>query len=198
MMPGTEQSSPKPPHLVLMTTSAMATIFFRGQIARLRKAGFRVTFICNPGSETASLAAEGAEVVPVPMERNISVFRDVVSLWRLWRTLRKLKPDVINVGTPKAGLLGGIAARLAGVQRRIYTLHGLRLETAVGWKHRLLTWTERIACHNAPYVRCVSPSLRERVIALGLVEPRKTYVIGAGSSNGIDCERFSGAPERIS
>jgi lipopolysaccharide/colanic/teichoic acid biosynthesis glycosyltransferase/glycosyltransferase involved in cell wall biosynthesis len=191
-------ASPKPAHLVVMTTSAMATVFFRGQIACLRAAGFRVTFICNPGPQTTFVAAEGAEVVSLPMERNISVFKDMASLWRLWRTLRKLKPDIINVGTPKAGLLGGIAARATGVPRRIYTMHGLRLETATGWKRRLLTWTERIACRNAQYVRCVSSSLRRRAVELSLVEAEKAYVIAAGSSNGIDCERFRSTLERLS
>jgi lipopolysaccharide/colanic/teichoic acid biosynthesis glycosyltransferase len=181
-----------------MTTSALSTIFFRGQIKRLRQAGFRITFICSPGAQTASLVAEGAEVITIPMEREIAVFRDVRSLWKLLLELRKLKPDLINVGTPKAGLLGGIAARLAGVPRRVYTMHGLRFETAEGWKHRLLIWTERIACRNVQYVRCVSPSLRERAIALGVVEPSKAYVVGAGSANGIDCEHFCGTPERIS
>jgi glycosyltransferase involved in cell wall biosynthesis len=192
-----EPATPRPPHLALMTTSALATIFFRGQIARLRRAGFRVSFICNPGPQTASVAAEGADVIPIPMERDIAVFSDLRALWKLWRTLRKIKPDIINVGTPKAGLLGGIAARMAGVPRRIYTLQGLRLETATGWKRRLLTLAERLACRNAQYVRCVSPSLRLKVIGLGLVDPAKAYVVSAGSSNGVDCQRFCPTPEKI-
>jgi lipopolysaccharide/colanic/teichoic acid biosynthesis glycosyltransferase len=188
----------KQPHVTLMTTSALATIFFRGQIARLRQAGFRVSFICNPGPQTAGVAAEGAEIVAIPIERDIAIFKDLRSLWRLWRTLRRIQPDIINVGTPKAGLLGGIAARLAGVRRRIYTLHGLRFETLTGWKRRLLILTERIACGNARYVRCVSPSLREKAVMLGLVDGGKVYVIASGSSNGIDCERFCRAPGKIS
>jgi lipopolysaccharide/colanic/teichoic acid biosynthesis glycosyltransferase len=190
--------TPKHPHLALVVTNAMFTVFFRGQIARLREAGFRVTFICSPGPQTAIMAAEGAEIVTIPMQRDIAPFSDLLSLWRLWRTLRRVQPDVANVGTPKAGLLGGIAARLAGVPRRIYTLHGLRLETATGWKRRLLALTERIACRDAHYVRCVGSSLRNRAIELGLVRPEKIYVVGAGSSNGIDCERFRRTPEKLS
>jgi len=187
----------KQPHLVIVVTSGLITTFFRGQIAHLCQAGFRVTFICKPGPETAAVKAEGAEVIAVPLEREIALLQDARCLWKLWRTLRRLKPDITNVGTPKAGLLGGIAARVAGVRCRIYTIHGLRLETASGWKRRLLTLTERISCANAHHVRCVGPSLRQRAIDLALVNPDKAYVVASGSSNGLDCERFLRTPERI-
>jgi glycosyltransferase involved in cell wall biosynthesis len=185
------------PHLVIVVTSGLITTFFRGQIAALRQAGFRVTFICRRRPEAGPLAAEGCEVITVPMEREIAPFHDLRSLWILWRTLRRLRPDITNVGTPKAGLLGGIAARLAGVPVRIYTIHGLRLETASGWKRKLLTWTERVSCANAHHVRCVGPSLRQRVVELGLADPGKAYVVAAGGANGIDCEQFRRTPERI-
>jgi lipopolysaccharide/colanic/teichoic acid biosynthesis glycosyltransferase len=185
------------PHLALITTSALSTIFFRGQVKRLREAGFRVTFICNPGPQTAALEDEGAEIVPIPMQRDIAPFADLLSLWRLWRTLRRIRPEIINVGTPKAGLLGGIAARMAGVPRRVYTVRGLRLETATGMARRLLMLTERVACRNAQYIRCVSPSLRGRVLELGIADTEKVYVIAAGTSNGIDCERFRRTPQKM-
>ncbi len=180
-----------------MVTVPVSTIFFRGQIARLREAGFRVTFICNPGPETAAVEGEGAEFIAVPMEREISPLKDLRSLWRLWRVLRKIRPDLTNVGTPKAGLLGGIAARMAGVPRRIYTLHGLRLEGARGVKRGILRLMEHISCGCAHYVRCVSPSLRDRAVKLRLVRSERAYVIGAGSANGIDMELFRSTPARI-
>jgi glycosyltransferase involved in cell wall biosynthesis len=186
------------PHLLFVVTAAASAFFFRGQIRYLRDAGFRVSLICSPGPELDELAAEGAEVIPIRMHREIAPFRDFVSLYRLWRTLQRIRPDIINVGTPKAGLLGGIAARLALVPRRIYTLHGLRLETARGWTRRLLLFVEYISCRNAQYVRCVSQSLRERAVQLGVVPPQKAYVIGAGSANGLSGECYEPSPERRS
>ncbi len=185
------------PHLAFIVTAAISTCFFRGQIQWLREAGFRVSFISNPWPHTQWVDVEGAEVISLPMEREIAPFRDLISLWRLWRILRRIRPDIINVGTPKAGLLGGIAARLAFIPRRVYTLHGLRFETASGWKRGLLKLMECISCHNAQYVRCVSPSLRQRAIQLGVLNREKAYVIGAGSANGIDCEHYKITPERI-
>ncbi len=185
------------PHLAFIVTAAMSTWFFRGQIRRLREAGFRVSFISNPWPQTQGAYVEGAEIITLPIEREIAPFRDLISLWRLWRILRRIRPDIINVGTPKAGLLGGIAARLAFIPRRVYTLHGLRFETASGWKHGLLKLMECISCHNVQYVRCVSPSLYQRAIQLGVLDREKAYVIGAGSANGIDCEHYQVTPERI-
>jgi glycosyltransferase involved in cell wall biosynthesis len=186
------------PHLAFVVTAPVSTIFFRGQVAQLRVAGFRVTFIAGPGPQSAAIEAEGGEFIGVPMEREISLPKDVVSLWRLWKVLRRIRPDVTNVGTPKAGLVGGMAARLAGVPMRVYTLHGLRLETATGLKRWLLTWTERIACRNAQSVRCVSPSVRDRAVQLRLVASEKAYVVGRGSSNGVDYELYRQTPERKS
>ena len=78
----------------------------------------------------------------------------------------------------------------------MYTLHGLRLETTTGFKRQLLKAMERIACRNAQYVRCVSASVRDRAVQLGLVAKGKTYVIGAGSANGLDTEYFKSTPAR--
>jgi glycosyltransferase involved in cell wall biosynthesis len=184
-------------HLAFIVTVPVSTIFFRGQVARLLQEGFRVTFISSPGSQSAAMEAEGGEFIGVPMRREISVIQDTISLWRLWRVLRKIRPDVTNVGTPKAGLLGGIAARLAGIPLRVYTLHGLRLETTTGLKRWLLVAMERIACANAQYVRCVSQSVRDRAIQLKLVQEKKSYVVGRGSSNGVDFELFCRTAQRI-
>jgi glycosyltransferase involved in cell wall biosynthesis len=188
---------PRRGHVAMILTSALSAGFFRGQISQLRKAGYQVTLICSPGPQVAEIADEGAEFIAVPMEREISALKDLVSVWRLWWALRRVRPDITNVGTPKAGLLGGLAARIAGIPHRVYTLHGLRLETATGWKRRLLTFMERIACRNAHHVRCVSTSLRDRAMQLKLIREEQAYVIGAGSANGIDTAYFRRTPERL-
>jgi hypothetical protein len=92
------------------------------------------------------------------MDRDIWPAADLKSLARLVGQLRRLTPTLVNAGTTKGGLLGMIAARLAGVPVRIYTLHGLRLATTRGWKRGVLEWTERLAAACAHRVVCVSPS----------------------------------------
>jgi lipopolysaccharide/colanic/teichoic acid biosynthesis glycosyltransferase/glycosyltransferase involved in cell wall biosynthesis len=107
----------------------------------------------------------------------------------------RLRPAIANVGTPKAGLLGGVAAWLCGVPFRYYTLYGLRCETTTGLKRKVLVMSERIACACAHRVICVSESLRQKAIELGVVDASRTVVLGSGSCNGVEAERFAPSPD---
>lgn len=200
MTPGQPSRNEAPPtepwpHLVVLVTHPMtARLLLAGQLRHLSESGFRVTLVTSPGPDLDGLVErEGVEVRMLPMERELSPLRDILACTRLVRLFRRLRPDLVNAGTPKAGLLGMLAARIAGVPVRIYTLRGLRLETARGVKRRLLARSERLACASAHRVLCVSESLRRRAVDLGLVDEAKTAVPGAGSSNGVDGERFQAA-----
>lgn len=174
------------------------TIFLRGQLAYMSKRGFDVTFITSPGNELDSFQeAEGVEVRRVSIMRQIRPWRDIVSLIRLYRAFRFDQPHIVNAGNPKAGLLGMLAAWAARVPVRIYTLHGLRLETTTGLKRRILYVAERIASGCAHRVICISQSVADEYVKLGLVDRKKTTVLGAGSSNGIDAASFAGTHARI-
>ena len=178
--------------LCYITTHAMSAEFLmRGQLAFLREQGFDVTLIASP-HESLSIVAEreGVHVIPVPMEREISPLRDLKALWQLCVALRKLRPQIVNAGTPKAGLLGNLAAWLCRIPVRIYTLRGLRLETTSGLKSRLLNATERLAAACAHQVIAVSHSLRDAYVVRGLTSHSKTAVMRSGSSNGVSVERF--------
>jgi len=122
------------------------------------------------------------------MQREINLPHDVVSLWRLLRTLRQLKPDIVNAATPKAGLLGMLAAFVTRVPIRVYTTMGLRLETSAGVKRFILSIAERITSTCAHRVVCESESLRQVYTRLGLVSAAKMLVLGPG--RGIDADRF--------
>lgn len=184
--------------VVYVVTSPMsAWLLLRGQLTYMREQGFEVHLVCSPGPWLdAAAAREGVFVHRIPMRREIAPLADLVALGRLFRLLRRLRPQVTNVSTPKAGLLAGLAAALARVPSRVYVLRGLRVETASGFRRRLLSLTERVACACADRVVCVSPSLREKAVALGLVARHRTVVIGAGSSNGVDLARFEPTTER--
>lgn len=170
-------------------------MFYQGQLAWLRTQGFEVHFLCAPSQQAREqVEAQGATFHGVAMERAIAPWADLCSLLRIVSLLIRLRPAIINTGTPKAGLLVMIAAALVGVRGRIYTIHGLRLETATGLKRRLFTFIERLVCSLATDVLCVSHSLRDRVGELGLCPPNKARVAAGGSVNGIDVARFS--PDR--
>jgi glycosyltransferase involved in cell wall biosynthesis len=131
--------------------------------------------------------------VTVPMARGMDPARDLAALAALVRILRTLQPDIVDASTPKAGLLLMLAATLTRVPCRIHTLRGLRFETMTGSGRAVLTGTTRLTCALAHRVLCVSPSLRRRAIALGVVPAHKAMVLGMGS--GVDLARFSATPE---
>ena len=174
--------------ILFAVTSSVSLGFLRGHVGLLSGRGWRTGVSAaptTPGQLQTFAAQEQASAFPVPMEREISLGADLKALVTMYRTLRAFRPTVTNVGTPKAGLIGGLAATAARVPVRIYTLHGLRMETAQGNKRRLLQTTERLAMASAHRIVCVSPSLRDRVNELGLAPAHKTVVLGAGSPNGV-------------
>jgi glycosyltransferase involved in cell wall biosynthesis len=185
------------PRLLFGLTISKSVAFYFGLYGYLREQGFDVSVTSSEGSELDLASKEGASAFAIPIQREISLRHDLVSLWLVWRLIRKIRPDITIFGTPKAGLLGGIAARMAGVPHRIYTLHGLRLETTTGCKRKLLVLAERVACFCADRVHCVSPSLRKRAIELGVVGPDKAEVVGAGTCAGVDTARFNATPEAL-
>ena len=127
-------------------TDSMSTVLMRGQLAYLKTAGFDPALLSSPGKELEEIGRrEGYPVFGVAMRRDISPLSDLRSLFEILRLLRRIKPVICNSGTPKAGLLVGLAAWLTRVPCRVYTLRGLRLETAKGVKRMILTITERAA-----------------------------------------------------
>jgi len=181
-----------PPTIVVGVTSPQTCLVLGARLRTLAQAGFRVLLVSGPGELLDSTAEqEGIERIAIPMHRQIAPLPDAVSLLRLWRLLVRRRPDLVEFSTPKAGLLGTMAAMLCRVPRRVYMLRGLKCETASGVKRRLLFAAERLAAACAHVVLCNSASLRDEALALGIAPARKLHLLGEGSSNGVDIERFS-------
>jgi glycosyltransferase involved in cell wall biosynthesis len=180
------------PRIVVGITNAQTCLVLGDRLRALREEGFRVTLVSSPGELLTSTAArEGVESIAIPMHREIAPLADLVSLMRLWWLLYRLKPEMTEFSTPKAGLLGSIAAMLCGVPARVYCLRGLKLETCTGLKHRILLATERVAAACSHVVLCNSDSLRNRALDLAVAPEAKLRLLGSGSSNGVDIRRFS-------
>jgi len=174
--------------LVHITTAPVALwAFFGGQIGYMKARGFDVHAISSPGETLERFAQrEDIPVCPVAMPRRVTPMHDLVALARLWRCLRRLGPQIVHAHTPKAGLLGMIAAWLARVPVRIYHIHGLPLTTATGCKRLLLRCSEKVSCRLAHQVFCVSHSMREIAVREALCPARKIKVLVNGSANGVD------------
>jgi lipopolysaccharide/colanic/teichoic acid biosynthesis glycosyltransferase len=184
--------------LLYVATSDRFWGFLEGQASYARARGFEIHAASSPGPALEDFAArERAAAWPVPMTRGLTPLRDLAALRRLCRLVRELGPAVVHAHTPKAGLLGMVAARWGRVPVRVYTLHGLVWQTRRGWRRRLLVALERLACRLSTQVLAVSASVRQRAIEAGLSPPGKIAVPGpGGSANGLDFQRFDPAGVR--
>ena len=181
--------------MVLTTVPQTMVAFFPRQLSLLAEEGFDVHAVSSPGAELDRLGAScGVTTHGIPMERPVSPRRDLVSLFRLVRLMVKLRPHIVHVHTPKAGLLGMIAATLAGVPVRLYTVHGLPLLTRTGLLRRILETAERLSSALSTRTYFVSNSLRREVIGLKLCPEQKAVTLGAGSCSGVDLNRFCPGP----
>jgi glycosyltransferase involved in cell wall biosynthesis len=136
----------------------------------LRQAGHEVHFCCSPGDLLDALEEEDFPVFPLPIARNYDLIKHLVSLWRLCRFLRRTSFDIIHTHTPVAGLIGRVAARLAGVPFVVYTAHGFYFHEGMNPPvRRLFVSLERFGGRLSDLVLVQSEedyreALRERIV----------------------------------
>lgn len=177
----------------MATVAASINGLMRGWLRYLSERGVEVHTICAAGRELEQVCErEGITAAhEIPMTRRITPWADLVALRRLVKLMRRERYDLVHASTPKGGLLGMVAAWLAGVPARVFTLRGLPLTASEGFKRRLLWWSDWLTMRLAQRVTAISPSLRDEAVALRLCPREKIRVIHLGSSNGIDTERFT-------
>jgi len=181
--------------LVHVAPHPMYFSFLTGQISYMKAHGLAVHVIASPDPLLDALAVrEQIPVHSVAIDRRIAPLHDLVSIARLYRELRALRPEIVHSHTPKGGLVGMSAAWLARVPVRIAHNDGMPILTARGVKRMLLWCSEKVTGMLAHRVLYVSHSNRRIAVALRLCPERKARVILGGSVNGIDAlERFNPA-----
>ncbi|MDB5203134.1 MAG: hypothetical protein JWQ27_2543 [Ferruginibacter sp.] len=154
--------------------------------------GFDVIMISADGKELPlALANETCPHIIVPMTRKITPFQDLNCIWQLVKIFRKEKPDIVHTETPKAGLVGMIAAWIAGVKIRIHTVAGLPLMVEKGFKLKVLEFIERLTYGAATHVWPNSDSLKSFILGHKFTPAKKVSVVGLGSSNGVNTVRYN-------
>jgi glycosyltransferase involved in cell wall biosynthesis len=181
------------PKLIRVTTAPISLhVLLPGQMRFMSENGFDVVMVSSDGPELSKvMEREGCRHQVIPMTRKMTPLTDIRSLWKLYRFFRKEKPDIVHSHTPKAGLLAMIAARIAGVRIRIHTIAGLRFMTAKGFTRKVLIFMEKLTGKAATHVWPNSFSLLDYIKKNKLVKQSKLEVIGLGSSNGVNLERYS-------
>ena len=172
--------------LYVTTISMTLDYFLKGVMTDLVKAGNEVVAVSSPGEWMPSVKAlEGVKVIEVPMERRISPFKDLRSLWRLYKVIRAERPDIVHSFTPKAGLLAMMASKLAGIKIRVHTFTGLVFPTSTGLKKRLLMTTDRVTCSCATHIIAEGQGVRKDLVDAGITR-KDVNVLGHGNIRGID------------
>jgi glycosyltransferase involved in cell wall biosynthesis len=181
-------------HKIIRITTAPISlnVLLPGQMKYMKEQGFEVVMVSSDGPELKKvIEKEGCRHHIIPMTRRMSPFRDLKCLWLLYQFIKKEKPSIVHTHTPKAGLLGMLAAKLAGVNIRIHTVAGLRYVTTKGLSRRIMMMMEKLTSKAASHVWPNSHSLYQFMIDYKLANKKKLAVIGNGSSNGINLTRYS-------
>jgi glycosyltransferase involved in cell wall biosynthesis len=157
------------------------------QLTFLKRSGYEVLGVSSYGPDVATIEEQGIPHLEVPLTRRLTPLRDLVALGRLYRVLRRTRPTIVHTHTPKPGLLGQIAARLAGVPIVVNTLHGFYFHDRMSRPARAFyVLTERIAALFSDVILSQNPEDRETAVRLGIARPDRIRTLG----NGIDLRRF--------
>ena len=178
--------------LIRITTVPMALRYLLpGQMQFMKQNGFEVLMISADGAELKDVIKnEECRHIIVPMTRKITPLQDLKCLIQLIKIFKKEKPDIVHSHTPKAGLLGMLAAKICGVKIKIHTVAGMPLMVEKGFKLQLLKFIEKLTYSAANYVWPNSKSLYNYIVENKFTSPAKLTIIGKGSTNGINTQRF--------
>lgn len=153
--------------------------------AGLEPERFAVTVACAPGGELVRWLEElphRVEVVEMPaLKRNPSPLNDFRAFWQLYRLMRRERYDVVHCHSSKAGILGRLAAYLAGVKKIYFTVHGWGINQYQSRPVRFFyIWAERLAGVVSTKVICVSGKDFEKARSLRLVTAEKLVTVYNG------------------
>jgi glycosyltransferase involved in cell wall biosynthesis len=157
------------------------------QLQRIQAEGYEVVGISADGPDVPVVEAAGIPHFAVPMTRRITPIADLRCLWDLVRIMRREQFDVVHTHTPKAGLLGQLAARIAGVPTVANTLHGFYFhDDTKPWLRRFYIWMERVAANCSDTILSQNREDMATAVAEHIAKPEQLKWLG----NGIDVARF--------
>ncbi len=126
----------------------------------------------------------------IVIQRDISILNDIKTICLLWKYFVGMKFDAVHTVTPKAGLLGILAGRMAGVRKRTHIFTGQVWHTRKGLIRELLIFCDRFIVMNATNILVDGESQRQFLIKNKIVNNSNAVVLGKGSISGVDTNRF--------
>ena len=176
------------------TVPASLNIFCRGLFKDLLNK-YEIIALSSPGEALQEIGErEEIRTIAVPMERQISVNKDLVSLWKLIIVFLKEKPTMIHSMTPKAGMLCMLAAWITRVPVRVHTFTGLVFPTSTGVKRKILMATDWITCACATHIIPEGEGVKNDLLN-NRITKKPLRVLGYGNVRGVDMKYYSRRPE---
>ena len=183
--------------IIRACTVSLSLGFIKGMLPYL-SSKYEVELLSSPGPEMDDILKKEEKVrgIAIPMERHISLIRDIVSLFQIIKAFRKERPIMVHSMTPKAGLLCMIAGWFTRVPVRVHTFTGLVFPTSTGLKRKILMLTDALTCACATHVIPEGEGVKNDLLNNGITK-KPLRVLGYGNVMGIDMKRFSLRPEVI-
>ncbi|WZL88736.1 glycosyltransferase family 4 protein [Salinimicrobium sp. 3283s] len=182
------------PKLIRITTVPLSLEkLLEGQLTFMNE-DFDVTAIAAEKERLEKYGRDnGVDTFHLEMTREMTPGKDLKALFSLYRHLKKIKPKIVHTHTPKAGIVGMMAAKMAGVPVRLHTVAGMPLMETTGTKRKILEQVERLTYSMATKIYPNSEGLKKVILKHNFTKPGKLQVLGEGSSNGIDTAYFNPA-----
>jgi len=144
-----------------------------------------ITGSCGKDEGNMSYFAEQLGVKPVlvgQMSREVNTSKDFAALCRIYKIIKKEKPDIVHTHTAKAGTLGRLASMLAGGSIRVHTFHGHSLEKYFGKiQSTFFTLIERFLGFFTHKIIAISPEqLKDLLVKHRIAGKSKFLVIELG------------------
>jgi len=163
------------------------------QLKFLKRQGYEVSVVYSGGRWKKEIEAEGIKTKDIKITRRITPFYDLVSLFFLFLYFKKEKFDIVHTHTPKPGLLGQLAGKIAGVPIIINTIHGLYFnENSSPLKRKFYIFIEKIAGWCSDSILSQSEEDILTIVNEKIAQPLKVKYRG----NGVNIEKFN--PEKFS
>lgn len=174
------------------TASSSLDQFLRGQL-RFLNGKYEVYGLTGDTTFIAQTKErEGVPIIHIPIQRDINVFHDMVSLIRMIRLFHKIKPTIVHSLTPKAGLLCMIAGYITGVPIRLHTFTGLIFPHKTGFLQWMLIWMDKILCMCATAVFPEGNGVKQDLLDYNITT-KPLRVLGNGNINGVDFDYYDEA-----
>lgn len=136
----------------------------------------------GPEGDLLERARRTTRLVVVPeLGRSINPLSDIAAFYKLYRLIRKGRYHIVHTHSSKAGVLGRLAAKLAGTPIIVHTLHSLVFHDYQPWAVNRLWWVVKKLC--APmtdHFISVSSIISQKAIAAGIGPPEKFTTIYSG------------------